>query len=218
MSSNQNILVKLKDDGFKINDKWLVQGVSLQVEKGKIVTLIGPNGSGKSTTAKIALGIYKKIEGAVEKFTNKVGYVPQKISIDWTLPLRVNDLMVLTENLKDETIDEALSLTGVIHLKDKNLGDLSGGEFQRVLLARAISKKPDLLVLDEPVQGVDFTGEIALYELIKKISDELNCGILLISHDLHTVMSATDHVVCLNGHVCCSGSPTDVAKNDEYKA
>ena len=218
MSANQNILVKLKDAGFKINDKWLVQGVSLQVEKGKIVTLIGPNGSGKSTTAKIALGIYKKIEGTVEKFTNKVGYVPQKISIDWTLPLRVNDFMVLTENLKSEIIDEALSLTGVIHLKDKNLGDLSGGEFQRVLLARAISKKPDLLVLDEPVQGVDFTGEIALYELIKKISDELNCGILLISHDLHTVMSATDHVVCLNGHVCCSGSPTDVAKNDEYKA
>ena len=218
MSSNQNILVKLKDAGFKINDKWLVQGVSLQVEKGKIVTLIGPNGSGKSTTAKIALGIYKKIEGVVEKFTNKVGYVPQKISIDWTLPLRVNDFMVLTENLKSETIDEALSLTGVIHLKDKNLGDLSGGEFQRVLLARAISKKPDLLVLDEPVQGVDFTGEIALYELIKKICDELDCGILLISHDLHTVMSATDHVVCLNGHVCCSGSPTDVAKNDEYKA
>ena len=218
MSANQNILVKLKDAGFKINDKWLVQGVSLQVEKGKIVTLIGPNGSGKSTTAKIALGIYKKIEGAVEKFTNKVGYVPQKISIDWTLPLRVNDFMVLTENLKSETIDEALSLTGVIHLKDKNLGDLSGGEFQRVLLARAISKKPDLLVLDEPVQGVDFTGEIALYELIKKICDELDCGILLISHDLHTVMSATDHVVCLNGHVCCSGSPTDVAKNEEYKA
>ena len=218
MSANQNILVKLKDAGFKINDKWLVEGVSLQVEKGKIVTLIGPNGSGKSTTAKIALGIYKKVEGAVEKFTNKVGYVPQKISIDWTLPLRVNDFMVLTENLKSEIIDEALSLTGVIHLKEKNVGDLSGGECQRVVLARAISKKPDLLVLDEPVQGVDFTGEIALYELIKKISNELNCGILLISHDLHTVMSATDHVVCLNGHVCCSGSPTDVAKNDEYKA
>ena len=126
--------------------------------------------------------------------------------------------MVLTENLKEEAINDALSLTGVVHLKDKNLGDLSGGEFQRVLLARAISKKPELLVLDEPVQGVDFTGEIALYKLIKEISDKLNCGILLISHDLHTVMSATDHVVCLNGHVCCSGSPIDVAKNNEYKA
>ena len=218
MSSNINILVKLNNTGLCINDKWLVKGVSLQVEKGKIVTLIGPNGSGKSTTAKIALGIYKKIDGSVEKYTTKIGYVPQKISIDWTLPLRVNDFMLLTESISDDLIDEALSLTGVIHLKDKNLGDLSGGEFQRVLLARAISKKPELLVLDEPVQGVDYTGEIALYELIKKISDKLNCGILLISHDLHTVMTATDHVVCLNGHVCCSGSPIDVAKNNEYKA
>ena len=218
MSKENNILVKLNEVGIRQNDKWLVKGVSLVVEKGKIVTLIGPNGSGKSTTAKIALGIYKKIEGQVEKYTNNVGYVPQKISIDWTLPLRVNDFMLLTENLKDEAVNEALSLTGVIHLKNKNLGNLSGGEFQRVLLARAISKKPDLLVLDEPVQGVDFTGEIALYELIKKISDTLNCGILLISHDLHTVMSATDHVVCLNGHVCCSGTPSDVARNNEYKA
>ena len=218
MSIENNILVKLNEVGIKQNDKWLVKGVSLVVEKGKIVTLIGPNGSGKSTTAKIALGIYKKIEGQVEKYTNKVGYVPQKISIDWTLPLRVNDFMLLTESIKDEAVNEALSLTGVVHLKNKNLGNLSGGEFQRVLLARAISRKPDLLVLDEPVQGVDFTGEIALYELIKKISDTLNCGILLISHDLHTVMSATDHVVCLNGHVCCSGTPSDVARNNEYKA
>ena len=218
MNLNKNILVKLKQAGLRISNKWLVKGVSLQIEKGKIVTLIGPNGSGKSTTAKIALGIYKKIEGEVEKYTNKVGYVPQKITVDWTLPLRVSDFMVLTENLKENDVNEALSMTGVIHLKDKNLGDLSGGEFQRVLLARAISKKPDLLVLDEPVQGVDFTGEIALYELIKKISDTLNCGILLISHDLHTVMTATDHVVCLNGHVCCSGSPKDVARNNEYKA
>ena len=218
MNSNNNILVKLNNAGFCQKEKWLVEGVSLEVKKGKIVTLIGPNGSGKSTTAKIALGIYKNIEGTVEKYTDKVGYVPQKISIDWTLPLRVNDFMVLTENINDNSINEALSLTGVIHLKNKNLGSLSGGEFQRVLLARAISKKPDLLVLDEPVQGVDFTGEIALYELIKKISDTLNCGILLISHDLHTVMSATDHVVCLNGHVCCSGTPSDVARNNEYKA
>ena len=216
MNSN-NILVKLNNAGFRQNGKWLVEGVSLNVEKGKIITLIGPNGSGKSTTAKIALGIYKNIEGSVEKYTNKVGYVPQKISIDWTLPLRVHDFMTLTENIKDNEINEALTLTGVLNLKNKNLGNLSGGEFQRVLLARAISKKPELLVLDEPVQGVDYTGEIALYELIKKISDTLNCGILLISHDLHTVMTATDYVVCLNGHVCCSGSPHDVAKNNEYK-
>jgi zinc transport system ATP-binding protein len=216
--NSEDILVRLNKVGFRQNKKWLVEGVSLEVKKGKIITLIGPNGSGKSTTAKIALGIYKDIEGSVEKHTNKVGYVPQKITIDWTLPLRVKDFMILTEVLKEEEIDDALSLTGVIHLKNKNLGNLSGGEFQRVLLARAISKKPELLVLDEPVQGVDYTGEIALYELIKKISDALNCGILLISHDLHTVMTATDHVVCLNGHVCCSGTPKDVVKNNEYKS
>ena len=218
MSTENNILVRLKDAGIKQNEKWLVKGVSLEINKGKIVTLIGPNGSGKSTTAKIAIGIYKKFDGSVEKFTNKIGYVPQKISIDWTLPLRVIDFMVLTDDVAISDINEALKLTGVDHLINKSLGNLSGGEFQRVLLARAISRKPELLVLDEPVQGVDFTGEIALYELIKKISDQLNCGILLISHDLHTVMSATDHVVCLNGHVCCSGTPMDVAKNNEYKA
>ena len=141
MSSNNNLLVKLNNAGYHHNDKWLVKGVSLSVEKGRIVTLIGPNGSGKSTTAKIALGIYKKIDGEVEKYTNKVGYVPQKISIDWTLPLRVRDFMLLTENLKDEAINEALSLTGVIHLKDKNLGNLSGGEFQKSFTSKSYFKK-----------------------------------------------------------------------------
>jgi zinc transport system ATP-binding protein len=217
MNKEKKTLLKLENAGFSKNNKWLVKGVSLEVRQGEIVTLIGPNGSGKSTTAKIALGIYKDIEGKVKKFTNKIGYVPQKISIDWTLPIRVIDFMSLTEQPTDKQINIALNLTGVEHLKDKSLGNLSGGEFQRVLIARAIAKQPDILVLDEPVQGVDFKGEIALYELIKKISEELNCGILLISHDLHVVMSATDFVVCLNGHVCCSGTPQVVAKNDEYQ-
>ena len=217
MNLENNILVRLKDAGIKQDEKWLVKGVSLEVNRGKIITLIGPNGSGKSTTAKIALGIYKNYEGSVEKFTNKIGYVPQKISIDWTLPIRVIDFMLLTENLSNDQINVALNLTGVEHLKDKGLSNLSGGEFQRVLIARAIAKQPELLVLDEPVQGVDFKGEIALYTLIKKISETLNCGILLISHDLHVVMSATDFVVCLNGHVCCSGKPHVVVQNEKYK-
>jgi len=217
MNIEKKILLKLENAGFSKNNKWLVKGVSLEVKQGEIVTLIGPNGSGKSTTAKIALGIYKEIEGKVNKFTNKIGYVPQKISIDWTLPIRVIDFMSLTEDPTDKQINIALNLTSVEHLKNNSLSDLSGGEFQRVLIARAIAKQPDLLVLDEPVQGVDFRGEIALYELIKKISEELNCGILLISHDLHVVMAATDFVVCLNGHVCCSGTPQVVAKNNEYQ-
>ncbi len=214
---DKKILVQLENVGVFQNNKWLVEDVSLKVEKGKIVTLIGPNGSGKTTTAKITLGIHKNIKGKVKKFTNNIGYVPQKISIDWTLPIRVTDFMQLTHNLSENEIENALKLTGVKHLKNNDLRNLSGGEFQRVLIARAISKKPDLLVLDEPVQGVDFKGEIALYELIKTISDKINCGILLISHDLHVVMTATDYVVCLNGHVCCSGSPSAVANNKEYQ-
>ena len=214
---DNDLLVKVSDAGLYKNGKWLVKGVNLNITKGKIVTLIGPNGSGKTTTAKIALGLYKNIEGTVERLTNKISYVPQKVSIDWTLPVRVIDFMVLTQDLQDQEINDALNLTGVEYLKNNNLRELSGGEFQRVLLARAIAKKPDLLVLDEPVQGVDFTGEVELYALIKKISETLQCGILLISHDLHVVMSATDYVVCLNGHVCCSGTPVAVAQNKEYK-
>ena len=215
--TDNDLLVKVSDAGLYKNGKWLVKGVNLNITKGKIVTLIGPNGSGKTTTAKIALGLYKNIEGTVERLTNKISYVPQKVSIDWTLPVRVIDFMVLTQDLQEQEINDALNLTSVEHLKNNNLRELSGGEFQRVLLARAIAKKPDLLVLDEPVQGVDFTGEVELYALIKKISETLKCGILLISHDLHVVMSATDYVVCLNGHVCCSGTPVDVAQNKEYK-
>ncbi len=215
--SSSETLIKVDGAGLFKNGKWLVKGVSLEVKRGEIVTLIGPNGSGKTTTAKIALGIYKNIEGNVLKFTNKIGYVPQKISIDWTLPIRVVDFMLLTQNLSDKEITNALKLTGVERLKNKNLSNLSGGEFQRVLIARAIAKNPDLLVLDEPVQGVDFKGEILLYELIKEISEKINCGILLISHDLHVVMSSTDYVVCLNGHVCCSGTPRSVANNNKYK-
>ena len=217
INKNNNQLVKLEKTGVIQNNKWLVKDVSLEVNKGKIVTLIGPNGSGKSTTAKIALGLYKDIEGKVEKFTDKIGYVPQKISVDWALPIRVIDFMNLTQDLTNTELNDALALTGMNHMKGNSLNDLSGGEFQRVLMARAIAKKPELLVLDEPVQGVDFTGEIALYKLIKNISESLKCGILLISHNLHVVMSKTDYVLCLNGHVCCSGTPVAVANDKKYK-
>ena len=217
INNSEKLLVKMDNAGVFLDNKWLVKDVSLEIEKGKIITLIGPNGSGKTTTAKMALGLYKNISGKVEKFTEKIAYVPQKISIDWTLPIRVFDFMNLTSNLKIEEINNALDITGAKHLIDNDLKSLSGGEFQRVLMARAVAKKPDLLVLDEPVQGVDFTGEIELYELIKKISETLKCGILLISHNLHVVMSKTDHVVCLNGHVCCSGTPISVANNKKYQ-
>lgn len=210
------LLVKLENAGVYRSSKWLVRGISLEINQGEIVTLIGPNGSGKTTTAKMILNILNTDEGLVTGKASKMAYVPQKINIDWTMPLRVIDFMKITNSLNNTQITESLSMTGVDELLYNQIHSLSGGEFQRVLIARAIAKKPDLLVLDEPVQGVDFNGEIALYNLIKEISVNLNCGILLISHDMHFVMSTTDHVICLNGHICCSGSPSNVVKNPEY--
>ena len=212
----KKLLVKLENAGVFRSSKWLVRGISLEINQGEIVTLIGPNGSGKTTTAKMILNILNTDEGLVTGKARKMAYVPQKINIDWTMPLRVIDFMKITNSLNNTQINESLSMTGVDKLLYNQIHSLSGGEFQRVLIARAIAKKPDLLVLDEPVQGVDFNGEIALYNLIKEISVTLNCGILLISHDMHFVMSTTDHVICLNGHICCSGSPSNVVKNPEY--
>ncbi|MEO1694603.1 MAG: zinc ABC transporter ATP-binding protein ZnuC [Pseudomonadota bacterium] len=210
-------LVTLENAGIQRDGRWLVRGVSMALSPGEIVTLIGPNGAGKSTTAKIGLGILKPTEGrAARRSGLRLSYVPQKLSIDWTLPLTVERFMRLTGRLSDADIETALTETAVAHLTRAQMQTLSGGEFQRVLLARAIARKPDLLVLDEPVQGVDFAGEVALYDLIKTIRDRHGCGILLISHNLHVVMAATDRVICLNGHVCCSGTPTAVASTTEY--
>ncbi len=219
MLKRPNHLVTLDGAGVFRAGRWLVRGVSCTVDPGEIVTLIGPNGSGKSTTAKMALGILAPDEGSSDRRQGlRIAYVPQSLAIDWTLPLAVDRFMRLTGPVSRTEAAQALAATGVGHLARAEVRTLSGGEFQRVLLARAIARKPDLLVLDEPVQGVDFTGEIALYELIKSIRDRLNCGVLLISHDLHVVMAATDRVICLNGHVCCSGTPTAVAASAEYKA
>ena len=213
----ENSLIELNNCGVIRSQKWLVRGVSLKVSKSQIVTLIGPNGSGKSTTAKMALGILKPDEGTNYINDNiKISYVPQKISIDWSLPLRVIDFMNLIEKFSINVITEALSMTGIKHLLYSDVRNLSGGEFQRLLMARAISKNPNFLVLDEPVQGVDYPGEIALYKTIQEIVSNIKCGILLISHNLHVVMSQTDHVICLNGHVCCSGAPKSIVKEPEY--
>ncbi len=212
-------LVTLENAGVRRASRWLVRGVSMAIQPGEIVTLIGPNGSGKSTTAKMSLGILRPTEGTASLQTGaRLAYVPQKLAIDWTLPLTVRRLMHLTGKASDSEITQAMSRTGVGHLAEMQVRTLSGGEFQRVLLARAIVRKPDLLVLDEPVQGVDFNGEIAMYELIRQIRDDYNCGIILVSHNLHLVMSATDRVICLNGHVCCSGTPMTVTASSEFKA
>ncbi len=209
----------MQNAGYRVRDRWLVRGITLAVHDGEIVTLIGPNGSGKSTTVKLALGLLPVSEGKAQKRDGlKVGYVPQKLHIDQTLPMTVQRFMTLTQKIPQQDIEAALEMTGVTKLEQQAIQNLSGGEFQRLLLARAIACKPNLLVLDEPVQGVDFAGEIALYELIARIREQTGVAILLISHDLHVVMRATDRVICLNGHVCCQGSPETVAASDEYRA
>jgi zinc transport system ATP-binding protein len=217
MSRDASTLVEMTNAGVHRGGRWLVRGVDLSVRRGEIVTLIGPNGSGKSTTAKTAIGVIGPSEGRVERAPAlKVAYVPQKVAVDWTMPLNVERLMTLTGPLERRQIGEALEAVGIAHLARAEVQTLSGGEFQRALLARALAREPDLLVLDEPVQGVDFSGEIALYQLIREIRDRTRCGILLISHDLHVVMAETDTVICLNGHVCCRGTPESVLKSPEY--
>ncbi|MEM9633864.1 MAG: metal ABC transporter ATP-binding protein [Pseudomonadota bacterium] len=219
MTASKMQLVQLDRAGIRKGGNWLVRGVDLSVSEREIVTLIGPNGSGKSTTAKMALGILKPSEGSAFRGKGlKVGYVPQKLTIDWTLPLSVGRFMRLTNPLSDADCRQALEQTGAGHLLNAEMRTLSGGEMQRVMLARAIARSPDLLVLDEPVQGVDYAGEIAIYDLISEIRNTMGCGILMISHDLHVVMAAADQVICLNGHVCCRGTPSDVSKSDQYHA
>lgn len=211
-------LVQVTGLGIRHGDHWAVRDVDLAIRPREIVTLIGPNGGGKTTILRAILRILKPTVGRIERRPGlRIGYVPQKLAIDWTLPLTVRRLMSLTSRHSRERIAAALSETGVPGLIDRPVQALSGGEFQRVLIARATLDAPDLLVLDEPVQGVDFAGEVALYELIGEIRDRLGCGILLVSHDLHIVMAQTDRVVCINTHVCCAGAPQEVTTSRAYR-
>ncbi len=210
-------LVSAADLGVRKRGKWLIRGVNLSVRRGEIVTLIGPNGGGKTTTAKALLGLVRASEGHIRRAPDlRVGYVPQQLTIDWTFPLSVRRLMSLTAPCQPEDMHDALKRVDIAHLVDAPVQSLSGGEFQRALLARAILRKPDLLILDEPVRSVDFSGEIALYRLIADLRARLGCGVLLISHDLHIVMAETDTVICLNTHMCCSGTPGVVSATEDY--
>ena len=212
------ILVSAEGIGVRRGRKWLVHDVSVSVERGEIVTLIGPNGGGKTTCLKVLAGLIEPDAGRLYRRAGlRVGYLPQRLRIDPVLPLTVARFLSAATRYDRETLLSALSQTGVEALVDNPVQELSGGEFQRVLLARALLGKPDLLVLDEPVQGVDYAGEAALYDLIASLRSHLACGIVMVSHDLHVVMAATDQVICLNGHVCCTGAPQDVTRHSEYR-
>ena len=202
--------------------KVILEDVSLSLMPGKIMTLIGPNGAGKTTLLKVMLNLIPVSRGKLTRKSGlKIGYMPQKLDINPTLPMTVERLLSLgtperTSKIQSQ-IDNCLKEVGAFALKHSRLTVLSGGEMQRVMLARALLISPDLLVLDEPMQGVDVLGQEELYQLIAKIRDNRGCSVLLVSHDLHLVMAASDEVVCLNTHVCCSGHPSKVSVDPSYQ-
>ena len=215
-TAGTDTLVRLDQVSVSFNDMPVVDRVSFELHRNDIVTIIGPNGAGKTTLIKAVLGIQPVTGGHIHKPPRLlVGYVPQHLELQPTLPLSVRRFMALT-GASGAECQRALSRTGIRHLFRKSVHHLSGGEMQRLLLARALVRKPDLLVLDEPAQGVDINGQAALYELIREVRDELTCGVIMISHDLHLVMAATDRVICLNQHVCCSGYPADISHDPAF--
>jgi zinc transport system ATP-binding protein len=194
----------------------ILDSVSLSIRPGEIVTLIGPNGSGKTTLVRVLLGLIPAETGRIIRNAQRIGYVPQLFIRDRSLPMTALRFCLLSGGAKPRDAMAALERTGVAHVAERQLSALSGGETARVALARAILKRPELLVLDEPLAGVDISGEAALYKLIASLRTELSAGVLLVSHDLHVVMAAADHVVCLNHHVCCEGDAGSVAKNPSF--
>ena len=195
-----------------------LKNVSFQIDAGEIVTIVGPNGSGKTSLLKAIIGAVVPQEGNVDvKSGLKIGYVPQRLNLDPTLPISVGRFMKLSENVSKKECQRALEQAGVAAVMTKQMSELSGGQLQRVLLAKALLGSPEMLLLDEATQGLDQPGAAEFYKQIEKLREETGCAILMISHDLHVVMSASDRVICLNGHICCSGTPQAVAATPEYK-
>ncbi|MDE0099473.1 MAG: metal ABC transporter ATP-binding protein [Truepera sp.] len=199
-AAGSDLLVSARDIGVRWGERWIIRHVDLRVERGMLVSLIGANGAGKSTCAKAVLGLIDIDEGAIERAPVAVGYVPQRLSISPTLPLTLRRLMTLTGRFPRRDIDAALAAVGLDRLGDPPIATLSGGEFQRLLLARALIDRPDLLVLDEPAQGVDLSGAGVFHELIEEVRRTLGCGILIISHDLEQAVKTGDDVVVLVPH------------------
>ena len=197
--------------------KTILDGVDLRVSQGEIVTLVGLNGSGKSTLVKALIGLIKPERGTIyQRDRLRIGYSPQTVNADPVLPLSVKRFLTLGTNAPQARLHAVLEEVGALGIADSQVAQISGGEMHRVLLARALLREPELLVLDEPLAGVDVSGQSDIYRLISDIRDQYQCGVLLVSHDLHLVMAATDTVACLNHHICCTGHPESVASHPEF--
>lgn len=210
-------LVSLKNINVTLENKTILQAITLNIYPNTITTIVGPNGGGKSTLLKVLLKLIPATSGQIyHKKGVKIGYVPQKLHLDQSIPMTVRKFLSLKPDVTPELINEALNLFSITHLANNRMQKLSGGELQRVLLARAILGRPDLLVLDEPMQGVDITGQTELYQLLNKTREWLNCAILMVSHDLNIVMANTDEVLCVNRHICCAGTPESISTEPSF--
>ena len=213
------LLLSAHEISYSRGQKLILDRVSFELFRGQITTIIGPNGAGKSTLTNIVNGLIDSYSGNIKRQTGlRIGYLPQKVYVNTLMPLSVERLLQLTRSVATSDVDSALAQAEVFYLKYRQVQSLSEGELKRVLLARTTLGKPDLIVLDEPTAGVDVTGELKMYDLIAEFHQRLSCGILMVSHDLHLVMSNTDQVLCLNQHLCCSGLPESVSQHPEYLA
>jgi zinc transport system ATP-binding protein len=215
--SEAGTLLELSDINLIRGQRHLLQQVDLKVGRGEILTIVGPNGAGKTTLLRVALGLLRPTSGRVNRRPGiTLGYMPQRLHIDPTFPLTVKRFFSMAGKNRSSRVLPLLEEVGAAQVLDSPLQNLSGGELQRVLLARALIRDPDLLMLDEPVQGVDVHGQVELYQLITRIRNERGCAVLMVSHDLHLVMAATDRVLCLNRHICCSGTPEIVTNHPAF--
>ena len=212
-------LVEISNLDIRLGSNTVLHDVEMRVEPGEIITIVGPNGSGKTTLLKAIIGAIKPSAGWVKKSSGlRIGYVPQRLHIDATLPITVRRFLSLPRSVPDSVAQDALTTAGVKDLGRQQMTGLSGGQFQRVLLARALLGRPQLLLLDEATQGLDQPGSAAFYRQIETVRQHLDCAVLMVSHELHVVMAASDRVICLNGHICCHGAPGQVATAPEYRA
>lgn len=215
---HSSLLISAHEICLKIQDRWVLDKVSLRLHEGEFLTLVGPNGAGKTTLLRVLLGAINPTHGHVECASHlRVGYLPQRLQTEAAMPMRVREFLKLNQKFTPEAWEEVVALTQIENLLASSLGGLSGGEMQRVLLARALLRNPNLLVLDEPAQNLDIHGQLAFYELLDKVVAARRCAVLMVSHDLHVVLARSNRVLCLYGHICCEGAPEAIVHHPDFQ-